>query len=429
MIESQIVLNERDARRVRATVTRIQSLLSADSVIESTKFSLPIDVVEQHRRSMAGALLVLNASLSAFERAKSGDFTILQENWKNDPGMILIVARIARNMSQSELATKLAMREQQLQRYEAERYRSISLQNYQRIARMVGVEVTASIRGENATWLDRAASQEVEYSPAQMKSVVEHATLNDWIGKTGSAEDKGAALIEYIGASNSLSGTRGLLRTGLTTEHLEHDLALSAWRARVIHRAARASKEIESKFDPFDISWLHDLVSLSVKSNGVSLARDEIGRHGIVLVAEPQIPGLKLDGAAFLLDERPVVGITIRHDRIDNFWFTILHELAHVYLHYLTGLAAGFFDDLDNSRATEQEEEANNFAGNLLIPPERWRGALARISRSAGPINEFAKQLGIHPAIVYGRIRNERSNYSIFSDRIGLGEVRRQLLS
>jgi HTH-type transcriptional regulator/antitoxin HigA len=126
----------------------------------------------------------------------------------------------------------------------------------------------------------------------------------------------------------------------------------------------------------------------------------------------------------------PIIGLTLRNDRIDNFWFTLFHELAHVYLHYLAGLAAGFFDEeLEHEKTDGLEIEADQFASSMLIPPETWRLSPARISRSASPLEALAKQLGIHPAIVFGRVRKERNDYSIFSDRVGFGLVKTQLLS
>jgi len=106
-----------------------------------------------------------------------------------------------------------------------------------------------------------------------------------------------------------------------------------------------------------------------------------------------------------------------------------MHEVGHVILHYRTGLAAGFFDDVESVEVDEFEEEANRFASNMLIPEELWSRSPARIAKTADPIERFADQLGISPAIVFGRIRMERKNYALFSDKIGRNKVRRQLLS
>jgi HTH-type transcriptional regulator/antitoxin HigA len=91
-------------------------------------------------------------------------------------------------------------------------------------------------------------------------------------------------------------------------------------------------------------------------------------------------------------------------------------------------MASGFFDDVDNPEVDEFEDEADKFASNLLIPEELWTRSPARIAKTAEPIERLALQLQIAPAIVFGRIRMERSDYAIFSDKIGSGKVRAQLL-
>ena len=118
--------------------------------------------------------------------------------------------------------------------------------------------------------------------------------------------------------------------------------------------------------------------------------------------------------------------MTLLRDAVDNFWFTLLHEIAHVVLHYRTGLAAGFFDDLSSTGLDGMEQEANVFAGNLLIPEEVWTRSPARIAKAAEPVERFAQHLCIHPAIVFGRIRMERNDFSLFSNKIGRGLVRAQ---
>jgi len=56
-----------------------------------------------------------------------------------------------------------------------------------------------------------------------------------------------------------------------------------------------------------------------------------------------------------------------------------------------------------------------------------WKRSPARIAKTVAPIEALAKQLGIHPAIVFGRIRKERNDYAIFANKIGQGTVQRQL--
>jgi HTH-type transcriptional regulator/antitoxin HigA len=91
-------------------------------------------------------------------------------------------------------------------------------------------------------------------------------------------------------------------------------------------------------------------------------------------------------------------------------------------------LASGFFDDVETPQIDEFEEEANRFASNILIPDDLWSRTPARIAKGPEPIERLAKQLGIAPAIIFGRIRMERRDYTIFSNRIGRGTVRKLLL-
>jgi len=429
MSESPIVLNEREARRARSTLARIDDLLSATCTLESAKTGLSTDVVENHRKALTTARAALSRTLESYDRARAGDFDDLLSTWRGEPGVVLIVARIARGMSQSDLAAKLGVREQQIQRYEAERYRSISLQNYRRIAGALGVEIEARIRDNANAWLRQITFQEPQFTADEMRKVIDHAKKHKWFELPKAPEEQQAFLLDYISESTARFGSPALLRTGLNVLDLTNDLLLASWRARVIQRAESEAAKAQNSFDPLDISWLRDLVSLSTHDDGPKRAKVLLRDKGIWLVIEPQIIGLRLDGAAFQIRGTPVIGMTIRYDRIDNFWFTLLHELAHVFLHQQSGLSAGFFDDLDKEQLDGVEMEANKFASSVLIPAERWKTSPARISKSSPVVEDFARQLNVHPAILFGRIRKERNDYSIFSDRIGSGQVRRQLVA
>ena len=114
--------------------------------------------------------------------------------------------------------------------------------------------------------------------------------------------------------------------------------------------------------------------------------------------------------------------MTLRHDRLDNFWFVLFHEIAHICLHLSEALTA-IFDDLD-VKIDGIEQEADAFALNALIPDIIWKKSLVRFSPSAETIINQAKTLKVHPALVAGRIRRETGRYYQFSDLIGQGEVR-----
>ena len=159
--------------------------------------------------------------------------------------------------------------------------------------------------------------------------------------------------------------------------------------------------------------------------NGPSLVKEFLDQHGIALVVEKALSPW-LDGAAMICRNVPVVALTLRHDRVDNFWFVLMHELVHVLKH-LDGEAASFYDDLDSDDQSDpREAEADALGGEILIPSEEWRNSPASRLRSADAVNHLARRLRIHPAIVAGRIRRTYKDYRVLSGLVGQGDVRKQ---
>lgn len=418
-----MILNERDLREARNNLSTLNAALSSERVLEPMVKGLPPEVVVQVSRAMKSERAELAEVIAAYEYAKdSGDHRPLQKRAGTDPGLTLIVARIAKGMSQRDLAWRLGVKEQQVQRYEADRYSTISLKNYERVAALLGVSLRAEISEiKELRGLDMVID---DVSKEDIRKILKHGRENGWFSENADKEE----LRRFIAENRIMFGSPSLLRTGLNVKDHSEDVLLHAWRARVTNRALSIIEASKPRFVPLDVTWLPDLVRQSVFANGPKRAKDMLLEHGIVLVAEPQIAGLAIDGAAFLIGEVPVIGMTLRQDAVDNFWFTLLHELAHVILHYRTGLAVGFFDQSEAESVDDQEREADTFASNILIPEERWRKSAARIARSPDVIERFAVETGINPAIVFGRIRKERNDYSIFSQKIGVRQVRSILI-
>lgn len=418
---NEITLNEKEAREARARISRLSEALHSEHAMEPVVAGLPPEVVSQVSRMMKAERERLTQAVEAYEVAKETQKpTALKALVNQEPGLMLIVARIANGYSQKDLAWRLGVKEQQVQRWEAERYGQISLKNYNRVAALLGVRLTADMPDQPAfRGLDKVIDG---VSKSEIKKILKHGRENGWF-----AEDfTEAELRRYIAENRIDFGSPGLLRTGLNVVDHAEDVLLHAWRARVTARARDAFADVEDVHEPLELKWMPGLVRLSNDPRGPLRAVDVLADRGIVLIVEPQIPGLKIDGAAFIVDGRPVIGMTVRTDTVDNFWFTLMHELAHVTLHFSTGLAVGFYDQTDQETSVdEQEEEANRFASNLLIPEERWRRSTARIAKSAAVIERFANELGIHPAIVFGRIRKERGEWSLFANKIGRNTVRK----
>lgn len=429
MLNPAAILNEREAREAKSRAAEFEGALSSATTFDPIVAGLPPTVVNGFRKAIKAHKDDLNSQVEAYEAAKNGDYGELKRRAGNDPGLSLIIGRIARGLTQKELARKLGLKEQQIQRYEADRYSSISIANFQRIASVLGVQWEIKL----SDWIGSGWNVAHAVSAAEIKRILKHARTNGWFEENSEPattdEESFNYLQRYVSDHIVKYGSPSLLRTGLNVQDHSDDLSLLAWKARVTRRAEQIIAMGGMEYRPLDISWLLDLVKLSEFNNGPARARDLLLSKGIVLVAEPQITGMRVDGAAFLVGSIPVIGLTLRRDTIDNFWFTLMHEVGHAILHYRTGLAIGFFDDTEAISLDKVEDEANEFASNILIPEEKWKRSPARIAKSTAVIEKFAHDMRIHPAIVFGRIQKERGNYITFSNMIGRDLVRKYLIT
>ncbi|MEN8691739.1 MAG: transcriptional regulator [Desulfobacterales bacterium] len=205
--------------------------------------------------------------------------------------------------------------------------------------------------------------------------------------------------------------------------------ALTAWCIRVLALARENPLKNKYKKGSLKPSTLQEIARLSYFENGPLLAKEYLEKQGIYLIVVPHLPKTYLDGAAILMpDGTPVIGLTLRHDRIDNFWFCLLHELAHVAKH-LTESDRIIIDDLDLIRhdaesEDKNEKEADEMTRDGLIPKKVWERNPIRGKVTAAKVYALAEQLKIHPAIIAGRVRYEQNNYKLLTKFVGRKQVR-----
>lgn len=246
-------------------------------------------------------------------------------------------------------------------------------------------------------------------------------------GFTGTVREAQAQLEDLF---SSFAGALGVdaLKPVLARQHIRNGskqdaYALTAWRIRVTTLAMRESLPAYKK-GTVNKALLSEVVKLSYLKDGPKLAKELLNKKGVHVIVEKHLPKTFLDGAAFSAQNgAPVVALTIRHDRLDNFWFTLLHELAHVAQHLDCDDIDAFFDDLSQKGTDDCEREADAMALEALIPAAKWR--TARLSASSTPVEvvAFAEKLSISPAIPAGRIRHESGNFKVFGPLIGSKKV------
>ena len=200
--------------------------------------------------------------------------------------------------------------------------------------------------------------------------------------------------------------------------------ALFTWNARIMICALQNLPPVKHKPGAVTEEFMKKVAILSRLDNGPKLAVDFLRKHGISLIIEPHLPRTHLDGAAIMTKRGPIIGLSIRHDRLDNFWFCLMHELAHIARH-LDGGNNTFYDDLDAENPSDpREQEADSLAGEVLIARHEWEASLARKLRTPEAAQRLAKKLNIHPAVVAGKMRHFYKSYRILNKLVGYHCVR-----
>lgn len=230
--------------------------------------------------------------------------------------------------------------------------------------------------------------------------------------------------VEFAGPLGGDAMLSSLNRQQVRQGSQQDNYALTAWRIRVAKLALRESIP-NYKSGTVTKEFLRELSRLSYLSQGPCLAKEFLAKSGIHLVCERHLPKTHLDGAALKLPNGvPVIALTLRYDRLDNFWFTLFHELAHVALHLDKNDGDAFFDDLTKSASDKYEREADSLAVDTLIPSGEWEKARLTPKSSPASVTVFAEKLRISPAIPAGRLRYESKDYKKFKQLVGQNKVR-----
>ena len=244
------------------------------------------------------------------------------------------------------------------------------------------------------------------------------------------AEEVMGPFVEAAGGLDAV--TAPLFRQGITGRlNAKADrYAVAAWCMRGAALALKKRLETPFRKEKLTLSVLKDIARLSYFKDGPLLAREYLAKQGVSLIVVPHLTKTYLDGSAMLLpDGNALIALTLRYDRLDNFWFTLLHELAHLARH-LSVECRLIVDDLDlrshnKVGQDDTENEADDIASAALIPKRYWPVLDAGKVPKAADVLSLAAKLKIHPAPIAGRIRFNHNNYRILSRLVGRGQVRR----
>lgn len=226
----------------------------------------------------------------------------------------------------------------------------------------------------------------------------------------------------WIGASKEAAGLENNLRAFFNEPDLANVIPLKiccrmsakaspnmdwlcAWKRRAEIVCERQSVE------DFDVKALQYLVEPLIREscvpNSVAKVESELRTVGVHFAIVPHLPKTKLDGATFVApDGRPAVVLTMRYGRLDHFWFTLAHELAHIALGHQE---QGSFDVMDELEDEDSERSADARASEWLVPADAYEAFKNRFGMRPRRelIEGFAGSIHRHPGIVIGRMQHD----------------------
>jgi HTH-type transcriptional regulator/antitoxin HigA len=224
-----------------------------------------------------------------------------------------------------------------------------------------------------------------------------------WLEATESIDDLEAQVYRFFGISQLEEVPQFPVSCRQSEGREAEGQVQVAWAKRV-ENIART--QVIPAFDRAKLAAaIPEILAYAQKAEDVSQIADKLHSLGVHFVIVPHLKKSFLDGAAFWIDERPVVALTLRHKRIDNFWFTLMHELGHV----VAGHKGSYFDDIKKLGVNQEEMEANQLAADWLLDLSEIEAFVAANKPRFGAIKleAFAESQHRHPGIVVGRLHNE----------------------
>ncbi len=221
-----------------------------------------------------------------------------------------------------------------------------------------------------------------------------------WLCATGVAEDLERDVCRLLGGNPEAM---------IEAVSLRHSVARGPERGAQVAWVCRVRQlALEQKVPPFSradlIKAIPEIRQLATTPEQVEEVPPLLQSLGVRFIIVPPLPKTYIDGVLCDADSTPIIGLTLRYDRIDSFWFTLMHELAHLVMGHCA-LHLDNFED-EEQRRDEQEQEANRQARAWLIDQNAFESWVARtrpyFSRRA--IERFAADQQIHPGILLGQL-------------------------
>jgi len=301
------------------------------------------------------------------------------------------------------------------------RKRQLTLSMIRGLHSGLGIPIKALIQERTSSDLEENA---IDWNRFPIREMIKRGWIDENLPDIrNKAEDIICNFLEPLGSRENIVALYRMTGNVRSARPIDK-YALMTWNARIMIRALKDPAPAKYETGTVNEDFMKNVAQLSVSDHGPRVAYDFLRNHGIPLIVEPHLPRTHLDGVAIMNPESPIIGLSLRYDRLDNFWFCLIHELAHIALH-LGRNVSPFYDDLDDKNPNDpREQEADKLASEALIPEAEWKKSVASRLRTAEAAQHLANKLHIHPAIVAGRMRHFFKSYRVLNQLVGHKQVR-----
>jgi HTH-type transcriptional regulator/antitoxin HigA len=249
-----------------------------------------------------------------------------------------------------------------------------------------------------------------------------------WIRNTDDIEELQNEISLFFGKTQvfPIAARRTLTQSTLTRPE-------TAWCFRA--RQMGATLLLKAPYNEKRITGLRNrLRELAAHPKGAKHLFPLLLEHGIRLVIIEPLAGVKIDGAAFWDEMGPIMALSLRQDRIDGLWFTVMHELSHIAHADPNTVDSELIDAEEGALVSlapsEIEERADREAATSLIATEEINSFIDRVGPfySKDRIVQFANRIRVHPGIIIGQLQH-RKQIGYFAQREHLVKVRSIVVS
>jgi HTH-type transcriptional regulator / antitoxin HigA len=290
--------------------------------------------------------------------------------------------------------------------------RGITAETARGLSAAFGTSPELWMRLESAWQLSKAGSDEptpvAQRARVYGRAPIREMQRRNWIEQTSNADVLERQLLNFLGTKTLDEHFQLRYAASKSTSYAEPLTQVQeVWLARAAQIAPAAPAKI------YDAATIQDTIRrlkmLLHSEREVPYVPRALADGGIRLVIVQPLPGSKMDGVTFWLSKQePVIALTLRLDRIDNFWFVLMHEMAHVK----NGGALSIDDDImarqDQEDLPPHERKAVEYARETLIPSHQLESFISRVGPlySTRSILAFATNNNVHPALVVGQLQH-----------------------